>query len=147
MMNAENKLTTGSTRTSSMIFKITTAITIIGMLAGGASQFFRLDYQVDVFEQLGYPLYALSIIGFGKILGGITLSIPRIPALFKISAYAGLFFVTIGAVISHLATGMYGDALSPLVVAGIAVTSCLLNPQLKSAWVRLKGFSILSMTK
>ncbi|WP_257669209.1 DoxX family protein [Parapedobacter tibetensis] len=147
MMNAESNSKTGSARTRNIIFKITTAITIIGMLVGGASQFFQLAYQVDVFEQLGYPLYAMSIIGLGKILGGITLSIPRIPALFKISAYAGLFFVTIGAVISHLATGMYGDALSPLIVAGIAVTSCLLNPQLKFALERLKSFPTPSLAK
>lgn len=121
-------------RTRMVIFRVTTGITILGMLIGGLSQFLRADYQVHVFEQLNYPLYLMFIIGLGKILGGITLSIPGMPPLFKISAYAGLVFVTTGAVISHLVAGAMADALSPLIVAGIAVTSCLLNPDCKSAF-------------
>ena len=117
-----------------IIFRVTTGITIVGMLLGGLSQFLRADYQVRVFEQLGYPLYMMSIIGLGKILGGITLSIPGMPPVFKIGAYAGLIFVTTGAVISHIVTGAPLDAISPLIVAGIATTSCFLNPICKSAF-------------
>lgn len=133
MTKQKNKSGSGSSWIRTIIFRTTTGITIIGMLAGGASQFFRLEYQVDVFEQLGYPLYLMSIIGLGKILGAITLSIPGIPPLFKISAYAGLVFVTTGAVISHIVMDAPVDALSPLIVAGIATTSCLLNPNLRFA--------------
>jgi hypothetical protein len=134
MTNEKNKSVTGSKKNRTIIFKITTGITIIGMVVGGASQFFRAEYQVDVFEQLGYPLYLMSILGLGKILGAIALSIPGIPPLFKISAYAGLVFVTTGAVISHIVTDAPMDAVSPLIVAGIAVTSCLLNPNLRFAF-------------
>lgn len=133
MTNEKNKSGTGSEKTRTIIFKIATGITIIGMLIGGASQFFRAGYQVDVFERLGYPLYLMSIIGLGKILGAIVLSIPGIPPLFKIGAYAGLVFVTTGAVISHIVTDAPVDAISPLIVAGIAVTSCVLNPNLRFA--------------
>lgn len=131
MINEEQKARTNSEKTLTVIFKITTGITIIGMLIGGATQFLRLEYQVDVFEQLGYPLYLMSIIGLGKILGGITLVIPRIPPLFKISAYVGLFFVTTSAVISHIVMDMPMDAIAPLIVNVIAVTSFLLNPNLR----------------
>lgn len=117
-----------------VIFRVTTGITILGMLIGGLSQFLRADYQVRVFEQLGYPLYAMSIIGLGKILGAISLSIPGMPPLFKTSAYAGLVFVTTGAVISHIIAGSPMDAVSPLIVAGIAITSCFLNPSQKVFW-------------
>lgn len=116
-----------------IIFKMTTGITIIGLFIGGSSQFFRFNYQVDVFDQLGYPLYLMLIIGGGKILGALALSIPKIPLLFKISAYAGLVFATIGAVLSHIAMNAPVDALPPLMVAGIAITSCLLNPKFKFA--------------
>ncbi|QEC52542.1 DoxX-like protein [Anseongella ginsenosidimutans] len=128
MTKVSKKSGTVSVRFRMVIFRVTTGITILGMFIGGLSQFLRADYQVRVFEQLGYPLYAMSIIGLGKILGAISLSIPGIPLLFKTSAYAGLVFVTTGAVISHIVTGAPMDALSPLIVAGIAVTSCLLNP-------------------
>lgn len=135
-MNEKNKSKTVSARTQKIVFKITTVITIIGMLAGGASQFFRVEYQINVFEQLEYPLYLMSIIGLGKMLGAIALMIPGIPPIFKICAYAGLFFVTTGAVISHIVQGMPMDAIAPLIVAGIAVTSCLLHPKLKFAFQR-----------
>lgn len=135
-MNEKSRSKKVSANTRKIIFKITNVITILGMLVGGASQFFRLEYQVDVFQQLDYPLYLMSIIGLGKMLGAITLIIPRIPPIFKICAYAGLFFVTTGAVISHIVQGMSIDAISPLIVAGIAVTSCLLHPELKFAFQR-----------
>lgn len=136
MTKVSDNPATVSTRARTIIFKITTVITITGMLVGGSTQFFRAGYQVDVFEQLGYPLYFMSIIGMGKILGAIALSIPRIPPIFKIGAYVGLVFVTTGAVISHMVKGPAIDALSPLIVAGIAITSCLLNPHLRFAFQR-----------
>ncbi len=41
---------------------------------------------------------------FGKILGVVTVLIPKFPLL-KEWAYAGFFFAMSGAVISHLASG------------------------------------------
>lgn len=133
MRNAKNPIETVSKKRR-ISFKIITGIAIIGMLGGGASQLFQAEYQVQVFEQLGFPLYVMSITGLGKILGAIILCIPKLPPIFKLSTYSGLFFVTMGAVISHLVQGEPVNAISPFIVAGIAVAACLLNPNLKFAF-------------
>ncbi len=61
---------------------------------------------VDLIVPLGYPLYFLDIIGTWKIIGVITILIPGFK-LAKEWAYAGLFFLMTGALISHLASGDY----------------------------------------
>lgn len=137
MMNEQSKSIVGSRRTPDLIAKIAATITIIGMLVGGASQFFRFDYQVAVFEQLGYPLYLMSIIGLGKIIGAVVLLIPRLPLIFKIGAYTGLVFTTSGAVVSHIIQGMPLDAIPPFIVAGIAFVSCYLHPKLKFVFTKI----------
>jgi hypothetical protein len=59
---------------------------------------------VDLVVPLGYPLYFLNIIGTWKILAVIVILLPGFK-LAKEWAYAGLFFVMTGALISHLASG------------------------------------------
>ena len=135
MTNAMNQ-TESVSKTRRIIFKITTGITIVGMLGGGASQLFQAENQVQTFEQLGYPLYLLSIIGLGKILGAITLCIPNLPPIVKISAYAGLFFVTTGAVISHIFQDQFVSAIPPFIVAAVALAACLSSPSLQFAFQR-----------
>ena len=51
--------------------------------------------------RLGYPVYFFTILGVWKVLGLIAILAPRFP-LVKEWAYAGFFFVTTGALISHL---------------------------------------------
>jgi hypothetical protein len=58
----------------------------------------------DSITHLGYPIYFLTILGIWKILGVITVLIPKFPLL-KEWAYAGFFFAMSGAIISHLAIG------------------------------------------
>lgn len=53
---------------------------------------------------LGYPVYLITILGVWKILGTIAVLIPKFPLL-KEWAYAGFFFITTGAMISHIASG------------------------------------------
>jgi hypothetical protein len=59
---------------------------------------------VDVFKQLGYPLYLLPFLGVAKLLGIIVLLVPGFPRL-KEWAYAGMFFDLVGAVYSGLMAG------------------------------------------
>lgn len=56
---------------------------------------------LEMMEHLGYPSYFLSILGIWKILGVIAILIPGFK-LVKEWAYAGLFFVMTGAIVSHL---------------------------------------------
>lgn len=74
------------------------------MLSTGIVQLLKLKEEVDRTIHLGYPIYFLTILGIWKMLGVVTLLIPKFPLL-KEWAYAGFFFVMSGAVLSHLACG------------------------------------------
>jgi len=82
---------------------------------------------VDVITQLGYPVYLLTILGVWKILGGITLLVPRFPRL-KEWAYAGIVFELTGAAASHAARGNWSELTAPLVLTALAVASWALRP-------------------
>jgi uncharacterized membrane protein len=87
-----------------IIYWIATIFLATGMLAGGVQQLLQIGGYVGILAHLGYPKYFLSIIGAWKILGVITILVPRF-GLLKEWAYAGFFFVMSGAIISHLAMG------------------------------------------
>jgi hypothetical protein len=57
--------------------------------------------------KLGYPTYIIPFLGVAKLLGAITILIPRFPRL-KEWAYAGLMFDLIGATYSAFAIGEAG---------------------------------------
>ena len=93
-----------SQRTKTIFYWIFTGFLAFGMLAQGVSQVLQVKGYVDIIVvQLGYPLYLLTIIGIGKILGVIAILIPSY-VLLKEWAYAGHFFVMSGALFSHLAS-------------------------------------------
>lgn len=87
-----------------IIYWVTTVLVSFGMLGSGLAQLFHAKEMVDLITPLGYPLYFLNIIGVWKILGVIAILVPRYKLL-KEWAYAGLFFVMTGALLSHLASG------------------------------------------
>jgi uncharacterized membrane protein len=90
-----------------IIYWTATALLAFGMLWSGIQQIFRTKAMVDLVTPLGYPVYFLCIIGVWKILGVIAILIPGFKLL-KEWAYAGLFFLMTGALISHLAVGHNG---------------------------------------
>ena len=84
----------------------TTAVVALELLAGGVTDLvhgpellFVGDPVVLVLAQLGYPVYLLTILGVWRLLGAIALLVPRFPRL-KEGAYAGAFFVYVGAAAS-----------------------------------------------
>lgn len=87
-----------------IIYWIATVWLSLGMLSTGIVQLLQLEENIQSMELLGYPMYLLSILGMWKILGVITILIPKFPLL-KEWAYAGFFFVMSGAIISHVAVG------------------------------------------
>lgn len=89
-----------------IIYWIFTALMAVGMFASGMQQILHTKEMVEMTTQLGFPLYFITMIGVWKILGVIAILIPGFK-LVKEWAYAGLFFVMSGALISHLATGDY----------------------------------------
>ena len=93
-----------NTKTTRIIYWIATIWLALGMLSTAIVQLIKMEEEVEVMNELGYPIYLLTILGVWKILGVIAVLIPRFPLL-KEWAYAGFFFVMSGAVISHLAIG------------------------------------------
>ena len=95
----------------------------------------------DIVTHLGYPLYLLRIIGVWKLLGGVVLLIPGYPRL-KEWAYAGIFFELSGAAaLWWMHEHNMGEALAPMILAGVALVSWALRPQ-----HRLLGFSFPDST-
>jgi len=70
---------------------------------------------VEIFKQLGYPLYMLPFIGVAKLLGIIALLVPGFHRL-KEWAYAGMFFDLTGAVYSGLAVGGFDPLMLIMLV-------------------------------
>lgn len=115
----------------------TTVFVALELLAGGVTDLIHGETGVvvgepvaDVLRHLGYPVYLLTILGVWKLLGGITLLVPGLLRL-KEWAYAGAFFVYVGAVASGLVLGR--DDLGtffwpPLIFGVITMASWALRP-------------------
>jgi len=96
-------------------------------LAHGRTMLLSGPPVIGVITQLGYPVYLLTILGIWKLLGGITLLVPRFPRL-KEWAYAGIFFELTGAAASHAARGNWREIIAPLILVALTLTSWLLRP-------------------
>lgn len=108
---------------------IATILLSFGMLGSGLAQLFHAKEMVDLVVPLGYPLYFLSIIGAWKILGVAVILLPGLKLL-KEWAYAGLFFVMTGALLSHLANGDYSikGLIGPLMQTVFIILSWYFRP-------------------
>lgn len=105
-----------------------TALLSVGMLASGIAQLTRGKEMVGILTHLGYPFYLMSILGTWKILGVIAILLPGFK-LVKEWAYAGLFFVMTGALVSHLIMGDSGKAvIGPLAQTIFIVLSWYCRP-------------------
>jgi hypothetical protein len=89
---------------NTVMFWVFTGLFAAFMLTSTIPNIMSSTEWIEVFKQLGYPLYMLPFIGYAKLLGLITLAIPGFPRL-KEWAYAGLFFDLTGAVYSGLSVG------------------------------------------
>lgn len=116
----------------------TTAIIAFELLAGGVTDLIHGGTNVVggepvvlVLAHLGYPAYVLTILGAWKLPGGITLLVPGFPRL-KEWAYAGAFFVYIGAAASAALSGYsdpYTTIWGPFLFGLITLASWALRPQ------------------
>tara|TARA_R110002050_G_scaffold79810_4_gene170558 strand:+ start:20028 stop:20411 length:384 start_codon:yes stop_codon:yes gene_type:complete len=111
-----------------IIYWIATGFLSLGMLAGGVQQLLQIGGYVEIFNQLGYPLYVMSILGFWKILGVVAILIPEYP-LVKEWAYAGFFFAMSGAAASHIAANQsINEVIPSLVLLTMTVVSWTFRP-------------------
>lgn len=92
------------TKRNKVIYWIATVWLSLGMVSTGIVQLMKNQEEADMMAGLGYPLYFLTILGIWKLLGVVTVLLPKFP-LVKEWAYAGFFFTASGAAFSHLAVG------------------------------------------
>jgi hypothetical protein len=110
-------------RRNKIIYWIATIWLALGMFSTGLVQLLKLKEQggttapggATSVTHLGYPIYILTILGIWKILGVITVLIPKYP-LVKEWAYAGFFFIMSGAIFSHIEIGDPFNEIFPSVL-------------------------------
>lgn len=97
-----------------IIFLTTTGLLALFMASSAIPDVIMIDEAKKIFEHLGYPMYLLPFIGIAKILGAITILIPKFNKL-KEWAYAGLSFDLLGATYSNIQVDGFGfNILFPL---------------------------------
>jgi hypothetical protein len=108
---------------------ICTGIIAFAIGAGGVAQTLQVQQNVDGMKALGYPLHFIVELGIWKVLGALTLLVPRFP-LVKEWAYAGIFFDLVGAIVTAGANGSPAfHIVAPLVLIAMLVTSWALRPE------------------
>jgi len=111
-----------------IVFWVSTIWLSLGMLSTGIVQLIRMEEEVDMMTNLGYPIYFLTILGIWKILGVTAVLLPKFP-LIKEWAYAGFFFTMSGALISHIAVGDSATELfGPILLIVLTVISWYFRP-------------------
>lgn len=116
------------TKKNKIIYWIATIWLSLGMLSSGIVQLIQLKEEADMMTHLGYPLYFLSILGVWKILGVVTILVPKFPLL-KEWVYAGFFFTMSGAVFSHIAAGDgTKEFFGPILLLVLTVVSWYFRP-------------------
>ena len=124
----------------------TTVFVVLNMLSGAFAELARFQPTSDGMQALGYPIYMMTILGAWKVLGSITLLVPRFPRL-KEWAYAGMFFNMTGAAVSHFVVAdeawhvWYTASLAILVLVSWALrpeSRTLGAPVIQAAWPALR---------
>ncbi|GEO11843.1 DoxX family protein [Segetibacter aerophilus] len=116
------------TKRNNIIYWIATAWLALGMVSTAVVQILKMKEEADMFAHLGYPLYFLTMLGIWKLLGVVTVLIPKLPLL-KEWAYAGFFFAMSGAIFSHIAVGDGAkEFFGPTLLLVLTVVSWYLRP-------------------
>jgi uncharacterized membrane protein YphA (DoxX/SURF4 family) len=106
-----------------------TLLTAFALLPGGLFHLLHAEQAVQGIARLGYPEHFSTLLGTGKLLGGIILLAPRLPRL-KEWAYAGIAINLASAAFAHVAHGdSAGWAMVPLVILALSLASWALRPE------------------
>lgn len=108
------------TKTTKILYYVSTVILSASMLMGGFFDATQNPMATEGLRLLGYPAYFAIIIGVAKILGVIGIWQKNVPFL-REWAYAGFFFDTLGALISHLVVGPSSGPFAPALISLIIV--------------------------
>jgi hypothetical protein len=122
-MTATRTTAPRNTRTTNIVYWVTTALVALMMLQGGISEILRTEGSVQVMRALGYPDYLNTILGIAKLLGVAALLLP-VPRTLREWAYAGFTFDVGGAIASFVAIGAVNvTLLIPIFSLALVLTS------------------------
>jgi uncharacterized membrane protein YphA (DoxX/SURF4 family) len=107
---------------------IVTGLLAFELITGSVADIVRWQPMAEGMARLGYPMYFLTILGLWKIAGAAALLWPGMP-LVKEWAYAGIFFVLTGAVISHAICREWGHVIAPSLLTVLTIVSWKLRPR------------------
>lgn len=102
-------------KTTNILYWTFTGIICALMLFSGIGGLFTTQAGVEMFKQLGYPLYFGKLLAIAKILGVIALLTPGFAKL-KEWAYAGFTFDMIFAIYSFICIGSSPANYAPIFV-------------------------------
>lgn len=110
-------------KTIKIIYWIVTTLFVIAMLMDGVAGLMRVEDGKVALAHLGYPEYLMSIVGFAKVLGALSILQTKF-RIIKEWAYAGFTINFIGASLSHYFVGdAAGMLFTPLVVLAFLFVS------------------------
>jgi hypothetical protein len=93
---------------------------------------FNTELAKSGISHLGYPAYFGSLLVIFKVLGGLALVVPPVPARIKEWAYAGFAFDFIFASVSHACVdGVDFQTFFPLIIFAILIVSYISWHQLQ----------------
>lgn len=109
-----------------------TVLLAVELLVGSLWDLSRFHVAVEILTRLGYPLYMLTILGIWKLLAVPALLTPGYLRL-KEWTYAGIFFLTTGAIASHGICGDVKGLISPAVLLLLTISSWALHHSRQTA--------------
>lgn len=120
------------TRRRTIIYWLVSLPILLETTAGIQWDFSRNETVRQIFDHLQFPYYFLYVLGAAKVLALIAFIVPGFPRL-KEWAYAGLFFVYVGAAALHFSRqhpgeGIWGQGLIPILLAVVTLASWALRP-------------------
>jgi len=107
-------------KTDKIIYWTTTALVSLSFLMGSFMYLTKNPDLMKSFEAIGFPEFFIPLLGTAKLLGGIALFLPR---TWKLNewAYAGLTFILLGAIWTHVATATsFVAPMIPLLLMAIS---------------------------
>lgn len=111
-----------------VVYWIATLWLSLGMISTAIVQLIKEAETVAFMTDAGYPLYFLTMLGIGKILGTIVILVPGLP-LIKEWAYAGFFFVVAGAAFTYVSIGRPDDLYHLGLMLALIIVSWYTRPE------------------
>jgi hypothetical protein len=124
-----------ASKTNKIIYWVFTSIFVL-MDGVMPAFYFNSPMAKEGISHMGFPDYFRIELTVGKIIGGILLILPMVPARFKEWAYVGFGISLISAFIGHLAL-KDGESVAPIVGMVILVVSYIYYHKIKPAQTQL----------